>query len=161
VNLCQIYNISAENLFYKWEAINFASRSVQFSFTMDSAHALKAQIQRDLAAESSRRQQAKSNMLAGMNKGRPSGMARLGVRADATAAPSITSMPRSDKFGGVIRDNISRTTGPTKVSFTGLKSDEDSRRKRACEFDTGSLSTFVIFGLRQVYARENIRAKRR
>jgi len=102
---------------------------------MDSAHALKAQIHRDLAAESSRRQQAKSNMLVGVNRGRPSGMARFGrTDANTTAATPIKSTPRSDKLDSLIRDNISRTTGLAKVLFKGPKTNEDSRRKRAYRY---------------------------
>ncbi|KAG5645477.1 hypothetical protein DXG03_006022 [Asterophora parasitica] len=60
ISICQIYNLSVETLLYKWEALNFrpsATRSEISAFTMDSAVALKAQIQRDLAKENARKPQ--------------------------------------------------------------------------------------------------------
>jgi len=54
VNMCRMFNISAEDLFYKWEAFKFDGSGVRSfsSLTMESADALRSQIQRGLATKS-------------------------------------------------------------------------------------------------------------
>jgi DNA polymerase alpha subunit B len=54
VNMCRMFNISAEDLFYKWEAFKFDGSGVRSfsSLTMESADALRSQIQRGLANKS-------------------------------------------------------------------------------------------------------------
>lgn len=60
--MCRVYNITPINLFYKWEALQFNASSkaaVSPHFNMDAVGALKAQMQRELAATSSMKKQAR------------------------------------------------------------------------------------------------------
>lgn len=60
--VCRVYNITPINLFYKWEALQFNASSkaaVSPHFNMDAVGALKAQMQRELAATSSMKKQAR------------------------------------------------------------------------------------------------------
>lgn len=131
--MCQIFNLSPENLLWKWEALSYSSTRSFATFTMDSAYSLKAQIQRDMAAENSKKQKVQSNMNGSMSRGRIPGSMKPG---GATIHPTSTMMTASKSrlvFGGV-KQEMSDIAGPSRVAFKGHNNDETSREKRVCEF---------------------------
>ncbi|KII90842.1 hypothetical protein PLICRDRAFT_137336 [Plicaturopsis crispa FD-325 SS-3] len=131
INICQNFNISPEDLLYKWEAFSFsATRTGPVIFNLDQALALKRQIQRDMAAETKKAQQAAQARphLANFGRGRgsrPSGLERM---AFGKASPT----PASTRSSNLAGDDRPRTNfaGPSKVAYNGPKQDEASRKKR-------------------------------
>lgn len=159
INICQNFNISPEDLLYKWEAFSFsATRTGPVIFNLDQALALKRQIQRDMAAETKKAQQAAQARphLANFGRGRgsrPSGLERM---AFGKASPT----PASTRSSNLAGDDRPRTNfaGPSKVAYNGPKQDEASRKKRNCErvpFETYNMFTFA----RQIYVREGVGAQ--
>ncbi|KAF5382643.1 hypothetical protein D9615_002794 [Tricholomella constricta] len=124
-SICQIYNLSAEALLYKWEALNFrpsATRSEISAFTMDSIVALKALIQRDLAKENVRKPQhrtiATSN-IALVNRSRlPANMLKNASPAQRVGAVQV----KSEGFGA------------SHVKFKGPNEDVSSRKDRSYRY---------------------------
>lgn len=139
MSMCQIYNITPEDLFYKWEASKFNTRSLRSDvepiFSMEVANALKKELQQKLASENAKTQKANR----------------------AWAKDSVASTNRNPRFGGFKRNlvpqagipvkvergadkmlkteqELPNVAGPSKVTFKGPKKDEASRKKRACEF---------------------------
>jgi DNA polymerase alpha subunit B len=125
ISICQIYNLSPEHLFYKWEAINFNSsttHSAMSSFSMDSVIALKALLQRELAKESGKKAQraVPAGKAAVVNRSRlPANMARV--------------MNTGAKAGVIQVKEEQSGAGPSTVTFRGPKLDASSQRDRACE----------------------------
>jgi DNA polymerase alpha subunit B len=132
-----MFNLSAEDLFYKWEAFDFNSSSTRSfsSFTADSAKALKSQLQRDLANEMNRNIRAKPALPAnrrrdfdtkfvGTNLGRTDGT--------LTGGPSIKLIPRTGIAGGS-ETLMNSIVSSNKISFKGPRNDPICRRSRACQ----------------------------
>ncbi|KZT40663.1 DNA polymerase alpha, subunit B [Sistotremastrum suecicum HHB10207 ss-3] len=114
VEMCRIFNLKGEDLFYKWEAFSFNSGSNRRLRLLDleGARALKAHIQRDLAnkTEQARRKTLGGTTIGGnmFNRsglGRPSkpmgamqGVAKI-VKTEPTesqATAALTSIPEVD-----------------------------------------------------------------
>jgi DNA polymerase alpha subunit B len=137
--MCQMFGLSATALQYKWEALSFSSTRSISIFTVDSCAALKAKCQRDKAAELAKANKGpgRAPMPGNMDiaRGRMGGSAKFGsAKLDGTlkvGLPPVKSSTSSPGLGDEKRHGIA---GPSKVSFKGLKNDEVSRKKRACEF---------------------------
>ncbi|KAJ6620810.1 DNA polymerase alpha/epsilon subunit B-domain-containing protein [Mycena sp. CBHHK59/15] len=126
VAVCQNYNITPEELQYKWEAFNFkpsATRSEISPYTMDSLSALKVQIHRDMTSKSAQKEQPRSSLVATINRG-----AFRNRNPGPKLAPVHVKVEPTDGFGMV------GIAGPSKVSFRGLKNDAPSRKKRAYRY---------------------------
>jgi DNA polymerase alpha subunit B len=131
--MCQIFNLSPESLLWKWEALSYSSTRSLATFTMDSAHSLKTQIQREIAAENIRKQKVQSNLSGSMSKGRIPGSIKPigpGIHPTSNVASATKMQPRL----GVIKPEINNIAGPSRVAFKGPNNDETSRSKRTCEF---------------------------
>lgn len=134
-----MFNISADDLRWKWEAISFnTTKSIKF-FDMDACSTIKEQLQREKAIElarltkaaiSSRSQMSKSGPSRG---GRPGGFVKLGAgkkALDGTLRVGLASSRLTSGFGA---DDKRGVAGPSKVTFKGPKNDEISKKQRACE----------------------------
>ncbi|KAL6302805.1 DNA polymerase alpha, subunit B [Sparassis latifolia] len=121
VKLCQIYNISGENLWYKWEALKYKSSGPKHlnsddvqQFTMDSIQALKEQAQSDLAK--AKKQQGKAQLTGPLNRNMLNGMMRPNMRSP---------------MGPPIRTPARPAVLPSKVRYVGPSNDAESRKQRA------------------------------
>jgi hypothetical protein len=126
-----MYNISGEDLFYKWEALNMLAKS---TFSIKGAHELKEMIKRDKerAAESQRRASARANLGAAMRTGTRTGTGVLGIGRFGAAAGTPAKM-RSDAGTPVKKEpRRGAIAGPSKVKYEGPSTDE--LKRRACEF---------------------------
>lgn len=125
---------------------------------MDSVHALKAKIIRDMSAESSKKQQPRQSLAIGSaNRGRPTGLMKMNMGrfdAGAVSGTPVKSVPRAG--ASIKEENITSKAGSSRVTFKGPKNDEPSRKKRACEFQLIVVDCCVLF-CRQVYVRESFR----
>lgn len=133
--MCKLYNLTAEELLYKWEAFSFsgASRTVTI-FTLESAALLKSNIQRNLASEKVKKEKERAVRNA-------SGMMGGGGRSMPKYGNAKMSGMLKAKMGGESRVNSS--VGPSRVAFKGHASDEDSRKTRSCEISGSHLSANI------------------
>ncbi|KAG6903250.1 hypothetical protein C0995_000145 [Termitomyces sp. Mi166 len=128
-SICQIYNLSAKTLLYKWEALNFSSsatRSEISAFTMDSIVALKAQIQRDNAKENAKRPQHRTigaSNTAIVNRSRLPGY--VAKTAAVLQKPTVTQVKFEEGFG------VPGSSTSTSVIFKGPENDPSSRKARS------------------------------
>ncbi|KZP31431.1 DNA polymerase alpha, subunit B [Athelia psychrophila] len=135
-----MFNISADDLRWKWEAISFnTTKSIKF-FDMDACSTIKEQLQREKAIElarltkaaiSSRSQMSKSGPSRG---GRPGGFVKMGAgkkALDGTLRVGLASSRLTSGFGA---DDKRGVAGPSKVTFKGPKNDEISKKQRAYRF---------------------------
>lgn len=146
-----MYNISGEDLFFKWEAVRYGTKGPQ-QFTADSVQALKARMQRDVAKANVKRQQAKVTLSGSLNR-RFGSAQKPGPRMDTSAmrAPQQPAVRRQDGFAfGASEDKIP-VAGPSRVRFVGQDMDEESRKRRACQCMSTSCSVRALIPDRPVY----------
>jgi DNA polymerase alpha subunit B len=137
MGMCKMYNLSVENLSYKWQALSYSNTNTLAIFTHQSVPDLKARLQQDQSRLNAAKQEASLRSAAGPSfgrgRGRPGGIAR---------APLASSLDAGLKIGplrsGIVKSEVSAVSEPSKVVFSGPKSDEQSRKSRACEGQRGS-----------------------
>jgi DNA polymerase alpha subunit B len=147
--MCQLYNLNPEDLFYKVEAFNYrpsATHSGIAPITLETLGALKAQIQRDMTKDSTKRAQTKP---------KPGNTAQV----DRRRIPQnmVRNLPPTS-----IKQEATGETGVPGLShlvFRGPSYDAGKKKSRACEsiFCSALLMvlTFVIV-VRPLYVREDL-----
>ena len=126
INMCQMFNVSPNDLFYKWEAYNYSNARVALSeFNLDSALALKAQMQRSVAVHASARLTAPHKSILSLNR-------RIGsstARTESEAQGPAIEFPSSSEFGG----RMGNKSPTVKVRFE--RCDVPSQPERpSCKF---------------------------
>ncbi|KAF8073613.1 DNA polymerase alpha/epsilon subunit B-domain-containing protein [Lyophyllum atratum] len=131
-SICQMYNLSAETLLYKWEALNFrpsSTRSEISAFTMESIVALKAQVQRDIAKENAKRQQHRTIATANtamVNRSRiPAGMLK---NANMGQRPGGVQVKVEEGFG------VPGPSTSSSVVFKAQNMDRTSQKDRSYRY---------------------------
>lgn len=131
MNMCKMYNLTVENLSYKWQALSYSNTSTLAIFTLQSVPDLKARLQQELGRLNTTKQEHASRSAAssfGRGRGRMSGNAK---------GPPARSLNASLKIGplrpSIVKSEISEISGPSRVVYEGPRSDEQSRKSRACE----------------------------
>ncbi|RDX53350.1 DNA polymerase alpha, subunit B [Lentinus brumalis] len=134
VKICQMHNLSGEDLFYKWEAVRFNQGPGQLG--MEDLQEVKTRIQRDLA---------KANAAKKLMRGNLSG--RLSRQFASTPVKSTARSSLSGPMGTPVRPvrpqdgfDMSRLeekvvspaglAGPSRVSFVGPSTDDDALKTR-------------------------------
>ncbi|KAJ6512102.1 DNA polymerase alpha/epsilon subunit B-domain-containing protein [Mycena vitilis] len=129
VSICQNYNMSPEELQYKWEAHNFrpsATRSEISPYTIESLTTLKAQIQRERAAKSAPQRAApRTSLVAAINR---SAFRNRNPGPKPAGAVQVKVEPPADGSG------MEGIAGPSTVSFKGPSNDASARKKRAYRY---------------------------
>lgn len=125
--MCQTFNLSVEDLRYKWEALSFSNVSSLRIFTMDSVADLKISIQRDIAAKAAKIQKAQAKPSGNAARGRAAAPKFNQQRGPVLQPKAGRSMPFVKEEKGILK------TGPTRVSFVGPPDDNESRQARSCE----------------------------
>lgn len=138
VKLCQMYNKSAEDLFFSWEAMKFGS-STSLPFTRESIEALRAKLQAELAkanAAVNKRANLKGLMSRGLG-GAPAKAKGVSSMNSAMRTIGKPTIPRQDGFDILMRSNsYTAVAGPSKVSFSGPKPDAEVYKERSCQFNS-------------------------
>jgi DNA polymerase alpha subunit B len=137
VNICQMFNMSPETLYYKWEAHSFNNTRSIHVLTTETIVSLKASIQRELTAENSKKQKARANLPA-FSRGH-SLAARYNQLRNATipsATAGIGTDLRGDDLRGVGRSDEMVLDGP-KINVV-------SNKTRACKSLVICLLAFYI-----------------
>jgi hypothetical protein len=134
VNICQMFNVSPNDLFFKWEALNYNnSKTLSFSkFSLDSAHALKAQIQRSLAANTGRKPK---NSLQRFGPG-PTRI-NLG-RIDGVGTPADLYPTSESRVVACGNGSSKDVSSPSRIFFKRLDHHTVGRKNGACESLHGS-----------------------
>ncbi|KAI0916967.1 hypothetical protein AcW1_007714 [Taiwanofungus camphoratus] len=136
VKICQNFNMSAADVHYKWEAMQFGT-SVPKQLNADSVQALRAKCQSDLAKANAKKQQARANLMGPLSRNLAGGLGRSGARlnVDVKRTPVKPAARRQDGFGVPLgEERRMPVAGPSKVAFVGPNIDEESRKKRAYRY---------------------------
>ncbi len=129
ISVCQLYNMPPQDLLWKWEAIRFKGNSLLSAsenpiFNMDSITAIKAQLTRELKEGSKRKPQARPNQLVF-----PANL----QRSRFTSRSHVVKTEPSDVH----------LSGSAAVDFRGPRTDEASKKRRACELLSVSRLGFI------------------
>lgn len=125
--MCKMYNLTIETLSYKWQALSYSNTSTFATFTLQSVPDLKARLQQELGRLNATKQEAASRTAAGL-------FARGRGRASGTAARSLDAGLKIGPLrSGIVKSELSESSGLSRVVFEGPRSDEQSRKSRACE----------------------------
>lgn len=143
ISICKLYNLSPNDLFYKWEAStsNFNTMfrtQTAAKFDMEAVVSLKATLQRDL--NDKKRQTPKMNRTAMVARNR---MPVFG-RNPMARAPATPQMKKEivDVDMGDSTSTSTATYTPSAVVFRV----EESKRNQSCEFLTRHLDlSYLIF----------------
>ncbi|THU82028.1 DNA polymerase alpha, subunit B [Dendrothele bispora CBS 962.96] len=133
VNVCRIYNLTPEELQFKWEASTFSAtpaRAHELVFTLDSLQTVKQKITRERTANITRKTNprnaapvltaSKRRLPAFMNRGQPSG---TDLRTEDVSV-------KSEYIDSGISPSYDDGTGPStsSISFEGPRKDEWKER---------------------------------
>ncbi|KAI0372220.1 DNA polymerase alpha, subunit B [Pilatotrama ljubarskyi] len=138
VKLCQMHNLSGEDLFYKWEAVRFKRGPSQF--TLKDVAEVKAKIHRDLVKANVAKKFARGNLTGpqsrqfGMPQARGGGRPNLGAGVGGPGTPAKQvrvqdgfDLPRAEEWRAPV-------AGPSRVTVVGPPTDESARKKRAYRY---------------------------
>lgn len=139
VSICQMYNLTAEDLQFKWEALSYGKAQTILRFTRESAADVKAQIQREIQAKNAS-SASKSASATNFARGRLAHSAKFaGVNATGLTGPlKAASQPPKALFGGMPstpvkleQDFDGLIAGSSRIAFVGPK---DGRQNRAYRY---------------------------
>jgi DNA polymerase alpha subunit B len=130
--MCKMFNLTPEDLSYKWEALSYNSTRKLNIFTMESAAALKTKIQRDLTADNAKKQAARPRLAGSVVRGRApvlkTGHPRAVASSSGASAAGVT-VKEEMKMDGI--------AGPSSVDFKRPIVDTTLKSNRACKHPTG------------------------
>lgn len=135
VNLCRNYNLSGEELFWKWEArhFNLGHSSMRSPVTRETLEGLKSQLQDD-AKKVKKQAQAAAAGRPGLNSlisRNLFGMVRGGVKAEPVEQkPFATSFPNPSASAAGAAETKWRTAGPSKVTISCPDMQTTAHRER-------------------------------
>lgn len=124
ISICKNFNMSPEDLRWKFEAQNFRSSGTSseiLAVTLGSILDLKTQLQRDLTKKVQPRSAAVS-----------ANVKRARVPAALTKSVNVSAAPRRNVVAQVKQEAV-QVAGPSRVVFSGPERDEEAKTKRACE----------------------------
>ncbi|KAG1717564.1 DNA polymerase alpha/epsilon subunit B-domain-containing protein [Suillus lakei] len=135
VSICQMYNLTAEDLQYKWEALSYGKGQTILRFTRDSAADVKAQIQREIQAKNAS-SVSKSAAATSLTRGKLAKFA--GVNARGLTGPlKAAAQPPKALFGGMAsvpvkleQDFDGPIASSSRVTFAGPKEGRQNRAYR-------------------------------
>jgi DNA polymerase alpha subunit B len=133
-----MYNLTAQDLQYKWEALSYGKAQTIVRFTRESAVDMKAQMQREIQAKNAS-SVSKSAVATGFARGKLANSAKfVGVNAKGLTGPlKAATRPPKALFGGMAsvpvkleQDFDGPIASSSRVTFVGQK---EARQNRACE----------------------------
>lgn len=129
--MCKMYNISVEDLSYKWQALSYSNTNTVSIFTLKSVPDLKAKLQQDLDKTNATKLTA--SRVGGIH---PFGRGR-GASAGVAKVPAAGTLDGNLKIrplrSSAIKSEVATFSRQSRVVFKGHKSDEASPNRRACE----------------------------
>lgn len=137
ISICQMYNLTAKDLQYKWEALSYGKAQTILRFTRESASDVKAQIQREMQAKNA--SSVSKSAATGFVRGKFANSAKFaGVNAKGLTGPlKAAAQPPKALFGGMAsvpvkleQDFDGPIASSSRVTFVGQK---EARQNRACE----------------------------
>ncbi|KAG1898113.1 DNA polymerase alpha, subunit B [Suillus fuscotomentosus] len=101
ISICQMYNLTAKDLQYKWEALSYGKAQTILRFTRESASDVKAQIQREMQAKNA--SSVSKSAATGFVRGKFANSAKFaGVNAKGLTGPlKAAAQPPKALFGGM------------------------------------------------------------
>ncbi|KAG2096514.1 DNA polymerase alpha/epsilon subunit B-domain-containing protein [Suillus discolor] len=138
ISICQMYNLTAKDLQYKWEALSYGKAQTILRFTRESASDVKAQIQREMQAKNA--SSVSKSAATGFVRGKFANSAKfVGVNAKGLAGPlKAAAQPPKALFGGMAsvpvkleQDFDGPIASSSRVTFVGQK---EARQNRAYRY---------------------------
>ncbi|KAG6336118.1 hypothetical protein ID866_2984 [Astraeus odoratus] len=123
MSMCRTFNLSAEDLFYKWQAICFNNKQSLQIFTPRSASETRARLLSEQARAIANRQTTVARNLASFGKGKERKKSVLTRNLDEPL--SVSSLKP-----GIVKTEFSSAARPSRVIFQGPKLDRSSRAYR-------------------------------
>ena len=122
--MCTMYNLSVENLSYKWQALSYSNTNTLAIFTLQSVPDLKARLQQELGRLNASKQEPSRSAARVLGRG----------RGRTAKAPATSRLNEGLKIGPLRSAAVkSEFSGPGRVTFQGPRSDGQSRKSRACK----------------------------
>ncbi|KAL0068379.1 DNA-directed DNA polymerase alpha subunit pol12 [Marasmius tenuissimus] len=139
LSICRIYNLTPEQLQFKWEAATFSSTPARAHevarFTMDSLAGVKAQIKREMTQNTATRVQPRVSGAAAVNRARLPQFMNRNMAMKAGMGGGEVQVKMEPGSGGFESSSIA---GPSragsKVVFKGPKMDASSRKERGYRY---------------------------
>ncbi|KZT73834.1 DNA polymerase alpha, subunit B [Daedalea quercina L-15889] len=130
--ICQMYNLSGEDLKYKWEAMKFGNQKLQF--TMDDIEDLKNQCRTDLAKANRDKPKVRGTLDGNLSRNVGSPFGKPGLRPNGWLNVG-TPVKRQDGFTLATGEAKKLpVAGPSKVKFSGPKLDDESKSGRTYRY---------------------------
>ena len=124
MSLCRTFNVPAESLLYKWQAICYNSQRSMDIFTQQSVSELRARLQSEQTKENAIRQEAMSRN-SGRGRGRGHDKLSSMITKSFDQGLSVGSLKSH-----VVKTNPIDVAGPSRVHFQGPAAD---RTSKGCE----------------------------
>ncbi|KAH7885091.1 DNA polymerase alpha, subunit B [Phlebopus sp. FC_14] len=132
-NICKMYNISAENLSYKWQALSYSTTSSLSIFTSKSVPDLKARLHQEQGRANVSKQETGTRSHAPAKFGRARG--QPGVISNASISRSLDAPLNVGPLrSSIVKTEVTQVAGPSRVAFEGPRSDPTSYQKRAYRY---------------------------
>ncbi|KAF6757583.1 alpha DNA polymerase [Ephemerocybe angulata] len=139
VSICNIYHITPTDLKYKLEAMNYKASNTGteiMPITIETLNAFKAQTQRNMARETTKKAQLKARggaTTANVNRARlPAQLMNQGRAMDVDAGPSGSSTAATPVKKEPVA--ITLNLAPSHVVFQGAKMDAESKKRRGYRY---------------------------
>ncbi|KAI0720520.1 DNA polymerase alpha, subunit B [Cerioporus squamosus] len=136
VKICQMHNLSGEDLFYKWEAVRFNQGPGQLG--MEDLQEVKTRIQRDLAKANAAKKLLRGNLFGPQSRQFGSTPVKSSARSSLSGPMGTPSRPMVRPQDGFdmsrLEEKVVPVAGPSRVTFVGPSTDEDARKARAYRY---------------------------
>ena len=150
-----MHNYDGESFFYKWEALRFNRGPIQFSSEDldDMRKSIRDEIAKSKARNDVNKMFTRGNLfglqsrnfaataLRGSSKPNISGSA---VVTPMKPKPSPMVRPQDGFDMSRVEDKQTPVAGPSRVTYIGPATDEDGRKRRACEWDESRTNVVLI-----------------
>ncbi|KAF8837908.1 DNA polymerase alpha, subunit B [Paxillus ammoniavirescens] len=130
--ICKMYNLTVEDLSYKWQALSYSTTNSFALFTLKSVPDLKAKLQQELDRTNATKQDTTSRNVTSSNfartRGRASGLSKLPI-ARSLDVPLNVGPVRST----MVKSEASEFVG-SRIVFEGPTMDPQSQKSRSYRY---------------------------
>ncbi|KAF9236510.1 DNA polymerase alpha/epsilon subunit B-domain-containing protein [Melanogaster broomeanus] len=133
MTMCKMYNLTVENLLYKWQALSYSTTNSVTIFTLKSVPDLRAMLHQELGRTNASKQEATSRNVATVKFGRGTGKAR-GLMKPSIARSLDATLNLGPVPLSMIKSGARDPAGPSRILFRGPKMDPQSQKSRAYRY---------------------------
>ncbi|KIJ17926.1 hypothetical protein PAXINDRAFT_9860 [Paxillus involutus ATCC 200175] len=130
--MCKMYNLTVEDLSYKWQALSYSTTNSFALFTLKSVPDLKAKLQQELDRTNATKQETTSRNVASSNfartRGKASGLSRLPITRSLDVPLNVGPVRST-----IVKSEANEFVG-SRVVFEGPTMDPQSQKSRAYRY---------------------------